>query len=162
VSRCTVTNFDPSIRRHSGIWGAADEAVLNIERKKFKKSKKIPLLSFQNVSSVLCTVCLLFIKKYVNIPGQKPVWSSPGRPLLLSGHSWDLSPPADPEGRQCPVSSLHGIVLLQSPTRNVTWARICKRLWSPGIDSRESILPAYVAWRAGATNRVVVPALQAT
>ncbi len=26
--------FDPSIRRHSGIWGAADEAVLNIERKK--------------------------------------------------------------------------------------------------------------------------------
>ncbi len=33
-------------------------------------------------------------------------------------------------------------------------ARICKRLWSPGIDSEESISPAYVAWRASTTNRV--------
>jgi hypothetical protein len=32
------------------------------------------------------------------------------------------------------------------------WARICKRLRSPGID---------VAWRAGTSNRVVVPAHQA-
>jgi hypothetical protein len=30
-----------------------------------------------------------------------------------------------------------------------------------GIDSEESILPAYVAWRTGTTNRVVVPARQA-
>jgi hypothetical protein len=35
-------------------------------------------------------------------------------------------------------------------------ARICKRLWSPGIDSDGPIPPAYVAWRAGTTNRVVV------
>jgi hypothetical protein len=28
-------------------------------------------------------------------------------------------------------------------------ARIFKGLWSPGIDSKESIPPAYVAWRAG-------------
>ncbi len=41
------------------------------------------------------------------------------------------------------------------------WARICKRLWSPGINSEESIPPAYVAWRAGAKKRVVVPARQA-
>ncbi len=41
-------------------------------------------------------------------------------------------------------------------TKNI--ARICKRLWSPGIDSEESIPPAYVVWRAGKTNRVVVPA----
>jgi hypothetical protein len=34
-------------------------------------------------------------------------------------------------------------------------------LWSPGIDSEESIPPASVAWRAGTTNRVVVPARQA-
>ncbi len=41
-------------------------------------------------------------------------------------------------------------------------ARICKRLWSPAIDSEESIQVAmYVAWRAGSTNRVVVPARQA-
>ncbi len=33
-------------------------------------------------------------------------------------------------------------------------ARICKCLWSPGIDSEESISPAYVAWRASTTNRV--------
>ncbi len=31
---CIGPGFDPSIRRHSGIWGAADEAVLNIVRKK--------------------------------------------------------------------------------------------------------------------------------
>ncbi len=28
-------------------------------------------------------------------------------------------------------------------------ARIFKRLWSPGIDSKERIPPAYVTWRAG-------------
>ncbi len=41
--QCTCCNgpgFDPSIRRHSGIWGAADEAVLNIVRTKKKKSPK--------------------------------------------------------------------------------------------------------------------------
>jgi hypothetical protein len=40
-------------------------------------------------------------------------------------------------------------------------ARICKRLWSPGIDSKESIPPACVAWRAGTSNRVVVTAHRA-
>ncbi len=30
-------------------------------------------------------------------------------------------------------------------------ARICKRLRSPGIDSKESIPPGFVAWRAGTT-----------
>jgi hypothetical protein len=40
-------------------------------------------------------------------------------------------------------------------------ARICKRLRRPGIDSEDSIPPAYVAWRAGTRNRVVVPAGQA-
>ena len=40
-------------------------------------------------------------------------------------------------------------------------ARICKRLRRPGIDSEVSIPPAYVARRAGTTNRVVVPARQA-
>jgi hypothetical protein len=41
------------------------------------------------------------------------------------------------------------------------WARVCKRFRSPGIGSKESIPPAYVAWRAGKTNRVTVPARQA-
>jgi hypothetical protein len=31
---CNGSGIDPSIRRHSGIWGAADEAVLNILWKK--------------------------------------------------------------------------------------------------------------------------------
>jgi hypothetical protein len=40
-------------------------------------------------------------------------------------------------------------------------ARICKCLWSPGIDFEELISPAYVAWRAGTKNRVVALARQA-
>ncbi len=40
-------------------------------------------------------------------------------------------------------------------------ARICKRLWSPEIDSEESTPPSYVAWRVGTPNRVVVQARQA-
>ncbi len=39
-------------------------------------------------------------------------------------------------------------------------ARICKSLWRPEIYSKESIPPAFVVWRAGAINRVVVPARQ--
>jgi hypothetical protein len=50
-----------------------------------------------------------------------------------------------------------GIGLSYWPSRD----RICKRLRSPGIDSNESIPPAYVACRAGTSNRVVVPARQA-
>ncbi len=37
---CNGPGFDPSIRRRSGIWGAADEAVLNTVRKKQKNKKK--------------------------------------------------------------------------------------------------------------------------
>jgi hypothetical protein len=40
-------------------------------------------------------------------------------------------------------------------------ARICKLLRRPGIDSEDSIPPAYVEWRAGTTNRVVVAVRQA-
>ncbi len=42
-----------------------------------------------------------------------------------------------------------------------TRAHICKRFRRPGIDSEDSIPPAYVVWRAGTTNRVVVSARQA-
>ncbi len=50
--------FDPSIFRHSGLWGAADEAVLkNVhKRKKSKKSPKLitssSLLNAENVASL--------------------------------------------------------------------------------------------------------------
>ncbi len=42
-----------------------------------------------------------------------------------------------------------------------SWARICKRLRSPESDSKEFIPPAYVAWLASTSKRVVVPARQA-
>ncbi len=38
----TSSGFDPSILRHSGIWGAADEAVLNNVRPLKEKAKNIP------------------------------------------------------------------------------------------------------------------------
>ncbi len=40
--RANAVGFDPSILRHSGIWGAADDAVLNIVDKKKKNPKKSP------------------------------------------------------------------------------------------------------------------------
>ncbi len=39
-----------------------------------------------------------------------------------------------------------------SKCSTVIWDGIVKRLRSPGIDSKESIPPAYVAWRAGTTT----------
>jgi hypothetical protein len=47
------------------------------------------------------------------------------------------------------------------PPAYVAWDRICKRLRRPGIDSEDSIPPAFVVRRAGTTNRVIVPARQA-
>jgi hypothetical protein len=43
-----------------------------------------------------------------------------------------------------------------------TGARICKRLRNPGIASKESIPPAYVARQANTTTLFDVPAYQAT
>ncbi len=51
---CNGPEFDPSIRRHSGIWGAADEAVLNIVR---KKKKKNTYNIFAHTILNLCWVC---------------------------------------------------------------------------------------------------------
>ncbi len=58
MTRCNGPGFDPSIRRHSGIWGAADEAVLNIVRK--KKLKKSPKTS-------ICSVYLVFVTTYSDV-----------------------------------------------------------------------------------------------
>jgi hypothetical protein len=40
-------------------------------------------------------------------------------------------------------------------------ARIGKSLRRPGVDSKEPIPPAYVAWRSGTSNKVVALARQA-
>ncbi len=57
---CNGPGFDPSIRRHSGIGGAADEAVLNIVRKKIKNllppQKKISRMSFHQKYIVNSTI----------------------------------------------------------------------------------------------------------
>ncbi len=49
----------------------------------------------------------------------------------------------------------------EKPIEEQAWARICKRLMGPGIDSEESSPPAYVAGRAGKTNLFYVPSRQA-
>ncbi len=53
--QCTCCNgpgFNPSIRRHSGIWWAADEAVLNIVRKKNPPKKYLKKGSHYSQNSV--------------------------------------------------------------------------------------------------------------
>jgi hypothetical protein len=45
---------------------------------------------------------------------------------------------------------------LQVSLQHVSCVQICKRLRSPGIEPKESITTAYVAWRVGTTNRVIV------
>ncbi len=44
--------------------------------------------------------------------------------------------------------------------KNMSRARICTFLRRSGIDSEDSIPPAYAAWRAGTSNRVVARARQ--
>ncbi len=73
--------------------------------------------------------------------------------LALSGH---VSPR--------PAAWARIFKLLRSPgidykEKSIQPALICKRLWSPGIDSENSIPTArlYVAWRAGTPCRVFVP-----
>ncbi len=39
-----------------------------------------------------------------------------------------------------------------------TWAGTFKGLWSPGIDSKTSIPPAYVAWQAGTITLLLLGA----
>jgi hypothetical protein len=46
--------FDPSILRLSGIWGAADEAVLDNVQKK-KQSNKSPFYIFTDATSIVIT-----------------------------------------------------------------------------------------------------------
>ncbi len=56
---CNGPGLDPSIRRHSGIWGAADEAVLNTVRKKFKIPPKKYLKKKKTI--VCCTLQSAFL-----------------------------------------------------------------------------------------------------
>ncbi len=61
--------------------------------------------------------------------------------------------------RQCDM--VHWNTVCMHKWHSAHWARIWKRLRSPGIDSRESIPLTYVAWLVCTSNRVIVPARQA-
>jgi hypothetical protein len=77
-------------------------------------------------------------------------------------NSASLCSPAGWYDNPIPTRFLAPIYSLKIPTlEHIFRVRICKRLWSSEIDSEESIQLAYVAWRAGTTIRVVVPARQA-
>jgi hypothetical protein len=60
--QCTSCNgpagFDPSIRRHRGIWGAADEAVLNRVRKNRRKKKYLFCYKYDIFRRVCTRSCL--------------------------------------------------------------------------------------------------------
>jgi len=79
---------------------------------------------------------------------------------LIQGEVWEGV--RQPAGGGVQVQDLSGIsVLIHVVLAWVSEPRICKRLRSPGIDPKESIPPAYVAWQAGTSNRLVVPTRQA-
>ncbi len=73
------------------------------------------------------------------------------------GPQTDETPAAKSSYRSIFYITTFGIAFYQSNLSTCTynsplsigWARIFKCLWGPGIDSKEWIPPAYVAWRAG-------------
>ncbi len=84
---CNGPGFDPSIRRHSGIWGAADEAVLNIVR---TKKKKIPPKNIFKKSLATHTC-------YSSSCTYSP-WTLLVNPLQLNISVPSLPPPPPPPG----------------------------------------------------------------
>ncbi len=68
-SQCRSRNcpgFDPSILRHSGIWAAADEAVMNIVHKREEIPKSPPL---KNVSYSVTIISSFYntVKKWIDL-----------------------------------------------------------------------------------------------
>ncbi len=62
--------FDPGILRHRGIWGAADEAVLNKEFT--KKILKIPLLTISDTGAFFCSFGILWKKNVYRLELSDP------------------------------------------------------------------------------------------
>ncbi len=73
---------------------------------------------------------------------------------------YPLPPPPPPRHLRISDKSI-GEGILTICVGNYTIHSLGKRLGSPEIDSKELIPSAYVAWRAGSSKRVVVPAHQA-
>ncbi len=72
---CNGPGFDPSIRRHSGIWGAADEAVLSIVRTKRKKSPPKIKKNKKNLSILYLGACHSYSSGYAS-------WHKTGWPYI--------------------------------------------------------------------------------
>ncbi len=97
-SQCRSRNcpgFDPSILRHSGIWGAADEAVLNIVNKKLKN---ISLFKFTAKLTIIFGYELeMCWRVYVGVPLVHSVYSAASEGLKgkpISGPKLKKPPPS--------------------------------------------------------------------
>jgi hypothetical protein len=140
----TVLGFDPSVLRHSGIWGAADEAVLTIVHKKkkiqkshfknilfkMKKSKKSPfkniLFKMKNPKNPPLKKSILMVVNLQNL-----MWRQPRRSLRptsvsfcqycrnLSHETVTLSLVCD--GRRWWVAAVWWVPWAGSPCRGRIW-----------------------------------------
>ncbi len=102
----------------------------------FWKTREIGLPSYNDLSTILTITFYILVNDFILYNYVCRAWWKPWkrRPFLIPGCQWPKF--SSLPGKQC-------------------WnfrARICKRLRSPEIDSKESIPPAYVAWRVGTSK----------
>ncbi len=93
---------------------------------------------------------VLHLQIVENIIGQPLMSTDVGYNYSTNGKSWFLK--WEKEARmKCPGSELekHRFEAVFLGMNLRSWARTFKCLWGSGIDSKEWIPPAYVAWRAG-------------
>jgi hypothetical protein len=86
-TKCNGPGFDPSIRRHSGISGAVDEAVLNIVRKKStkKRRRKKKMLCLARSLPLFISVSYFLCQSRVTVLNQGAVLiRRRGRPVASS------------------------------------------------------------------------------
>ncbi len=105
--------FDPSILRYNGIWGAADEAVLNIAHKK-KKTKKSPISAFLISDPDL-------VRGVRGVPAQ--AWAAVGQGAQPAPRSQDPLSRGRVSSQQCCGSGSAWIHIIL-----ITWIRIKKNL----------------------------------
>ena len=80
--------FDPSILRHSGICGAADEVVLNTIHRKKKIQKTSVCMFFSRFSKGSSRFLKIFLRKILKRPFERfPERSSLGRSTVLRNFS---------------------------------------------------------------------------
>jgi hypothetical protein len=129
-SQCRSSNcpgFDPSILRHSGIWRAADEALLNIVHKKKKIQKNPPFKKIKYYVLYPLENCQL------RIMWPKP-WLWKNCQLRIESHIlWKMSPKKDVPNpvEECQLSKMSLILWKNCQLRimsrilwkNVSWVK---------------------------------------